>query len=151
MICSELPHEPEEQVDIGNKAMFKSWIKGQAKWEKRIIPEFKSCDTLDMLDILSDPEKLLYLVSDCGLKEEKGGYGAVLGTLDDILITASGSTALAPEMNEAYGILAGTIILQGIIDVHKFKPTVDREIWIYCDNESLVNTIQKYRLQKLMV
>lgn len=98
----------------------------------------------------------MYIVSDGSLKDNNGGYGAIIGTLDSILATTKGRTPAAPGMNssyrtEAYEMLAWLTMLEGLLATSKVILPELRTIHVYSDNEALVQVITKHSRQQLTV
>ncbi len=94
------------------------------------------------------------MATDGGQKEDSGTYAAVVATETSIIAVANGKTPDAPEIHssyqsEAYGLLAGLMLLTGLKASNHLLAEVANTIEVYCDNKTLVNKMNHHQIHKM--
>jgi hypothetical protein len=89
--------------------------------------------TDDRKQLVENENEILYLASDGGLADDNGSFSAVISTATHIIATAQGRTPYSPEMNssfrsESYGMLAGLVLLQGLVASYDIKMPPGRKL-----------------------
>jgi hypothetical protein len=100
-------------------------------------------------------EATLLIATDGGANHGKGSYGVVISINEEVILTNKGrvpTTYTEPKSHssEGFGILSGCIMYKYIADFkhEKLKYRMTNRVKIICDNEALVNTLNRSRKHK---
>jgi hypothetical protein len=89
-------------------SLFSSYLSALPSWDRRLLQQVEILDAKALIEHLQT-DQVLFVVSDGGADAECGSYGAVLTTVDAVVVKISGSTegALPGSFRaESYGCLA---------------------------------------------
>jgi hypothetical protein len=97
---------------------------------------------------IADKDKTLYIVSDGGVYNCQSNFGAVIAaSLSPLAHTYGKIYSIdfyeSSYWSELYGMLAGVVMLQHILQTESLTLLEEKKIQIYCDNRSVVNKINE--------
>jgi hypothetical protein len=117
-------------------------------WQRDILQHFRIHDIDILLQHLRQPDDKLYIVTDGGMKDNRGSFGVAIGTNDVELVSIEGPAPGYSEhansyRSEAYGMLAGFNFLCLLMKTYNIMLPAKRKLLVFCDNLALVKCVQQ--------
>jgi hypothetical protein len=116
------------------------------KWRHDILQYLRIIDITNLKQSLENKKIPTNVVSDGGIHHYQSNFGVVIAAKSDVVATNKGKIYSiefheSSYRSELYGLLAAVVSLRHIIKSNKITFPRQKEIFFYCDNKSVVNTI----------
>jgi hypothetical protein len=116
------------------------------KWRNDILQHLRIIDVTKLKQRLESTKIPTNVVSDGGVHHYQSNFGLVTAAKSDMVATNRGKIYSiefheSSYCSELYGLLAAVVSLRHIIKSYKIIFPRQKEIFFYCDNKSVVNTI----------
>jgi hypothetical protein len=121
---------------------FAEYIQTLPLWDRRLLQNVEITDVAGLIAHLRSDQPL-FVVSDGGASDERGSFGALLATDDEIFVKLSGSTEGAAPGSfraESYGCLAIFRLVYHFRQYHLID-SITCLHHFYCDNQGLITRL----------
>jgi ribonuclease HI len=121
-------------------------IQNVDKWQHTILKNLHIFNISNIRQSLEDADSAIYIASDGGVHNYQSNYGVVIAQGAQQLARAMGKIYSitfheSSYIAELYGLLAGTVIIQHIIQKYSIKLPISKKLDFYCDNKSAITII----------